>query len=138
VPPAAAADALGSDEIALFCIGAHMAGLPLNTQVTDLGGRFLREADTLAEYRLFALGDRPGLLRTADGAAIRGEVWALPAAAIGPLLARVPPPLGFGTVVLEDGPCLGFLAETAGTVTGADITQYGGWRAWLAAQPGDQ
>ncbi len=47
----------------------------------------------------------------ANGAAIEGEVWALPTAAIGALLALVPPPLGFGTVALEDGPCLGFLAE---------------------------
>ena len=28
--------------------------------------------------------------------------------------AQVPPPLGFGTVALDDSPCLGFLAESAG------------------------
>jgi allophanate hydrolase len=114
-----------------------MAALPLNHQVTDLGGRLLREADTLPEYRLYALGNRPGLIRDPSGAAIKGEVWALPAAAIGPLLMQVPPPLGFGTVMLEDGPCLGFLAETAGTAEATDITRYGGWRAWLAANDGD-
>ena len=46
----------------------------------------------------------------------------------------VPAPLGFGTVALEDGPCLGFLAEAAGVPGARDITAYGGWRAWLAAQ----
>ena len=60
-----------------------------------------------------------------------------PSGTIGPLLTQVPPPLGFGTVLLEDGPCLGFLAETAGLMGAADITQYGGWRAWLAANAGD-
>ncbi len=54
------------------------------------------------------------MLRATDGAAIEGEVWALPITAIGALLARVPPPLGFGTVELADGPCLGFLAEADG------------------------
>lgn len=130
--PAAAPDTFAPDETALFCIGAHMAGLPLNRQVTGLGGRFLREARTRPEYRLHALGNRPGMVRGGDGA-IAGEVWALPTAAIGALLAQVPPPLGFGTVALEDGPCLGFLAEGAGVEGAEDITAFGGWRAWIAA-----
>jgi allophanate hydrolase len=58
----------------------------------------------------------------------------MPTAAIGALLALVPPPLGFGTVALEDGPCLGFLAEAHALENEPDITAYGGWRAWLAAQ----
>jgi len=43
----------------------------------------------------------------------------------------VPPPLGFGTVLLEDGPCLSFLAESAGVEGAQDITALGGWRAYL-------
>ena len=131
LPPPAEPDALASDETALFCIGAHMSGLPLNHQITSLGGRFLREANTQSGYRLFALGNRPGMVRAADGAAIAGEVWALPTSAIGALLAQVPPPLGFGTVLLDDGPSLGFLAESAGIGDAPDITHLGGWRAWL-------
>ncbi|WP_458094726.1 allophanate hydrolase [Roseomonas sp. WA12] len=123
-------------EILLFCIGAHMSGLPLNGQVTSLGGRFLRVDRTTPAYRLHALGNRPGLIRTEGGARIEGEVWALPAAAIGPLLAQVPAPLGFGTVSLESGPCLGFLAEAAGVEGAPDITVHGGWRAWLASKEG--
>jgi allophanate hydrolase len=131
LPPPAEPDALGPDETALFCIGAHMGGLPLNTQITSLGGRFVREARTQPVYRLFALGNRPGMIRATDGGAIAGEVWALPTTAIGALLAQVPPPLGFGTVVLDGGPCLGFLAESAGVGDATDITHLGGWRAWL-------
>ncbi len=131
---ALAAETLSADETALFCIGAHMSGLPLNPQVTSLGGRLLRKTRTVSSYRLFALGSRPGLIRADSGSAIAGEVWALPTAAVGALLAQVPPPLGFGTVQLEDGPCLGFLAETAGIAGATEITQHGGWRAWLAAR----
>jgi allophanate hydrolase len=130
-----APDALAPDETALFCLGAHMSGLPLNRQITERGGRFLRESRTLPRYRLFALGPRPGLLRVAEGAAIAGEVWALPQAAVGGLLAEVSAPLGFGTVALEEGDCLGFLAEAAGVEGAPDITLHGGWRAWLANRP---
>ena len=130
---ALAPDPLAPDEIGLFCIGAHMSGLPLCPQLEALGGRFLREDRTTAEYRLFSLGNRPGLWHAPTGAAIAGEVWALPTATIGALLAQVPPPLGFGSVRLENGPCLGFLAEAAGVASATDITSHGGWRAYLAA-----
>lgn len=132
--PSLPPDELAADETALFCIGAHMSGLPLNAQITSLGGRFLREARTEPVYRMHALGNRPGMFRSPHGAAITGEVWALPTSVIGALLAQVPAPLGFGTVALEDGPCLGFLAETEASHGTPDITVHGGWRAWLAAQ----
>lgn len=134
LPPAAAVDPLGAQETALFCIGAHMSGLPLNGQITALGGRLLRSARTRPEYRLHVLGNRPGMVRGPSGAAIAGEVWAVPTANIGALLAQVPPPLGFGTVALDDGVCLGFLAEAAAVSGLPDITALGGWRAWLATR----
>ncbi len=133
LPPAQPADALGADEVGLFCIGAHMGGLPLNAAIAGRGGRFLRNARTLPEYRFYDLGNRPGLVRApGEGGAIEGEVWALPLTAIGTVLAEVPPPLGFGTVLLTDGPCMGFLAEPAGVVGAPEITHLGGWRALLA------
>ena len=127
---------LGADELGLFCIGAHMSGLPLNGQVRGFGGRFLRAARTAPSYRLFDLGNRPGMVRAAGGgASILGEIWALPAAQIGPFLAVIPPPLGFGRVTLEDGSTmLGFQAESEGVATAPEITERGGWRAHLAAQ----
>ena len=133
LPAPDAADPVAADETALFCIGGHMTGLPLNGQLTALGGRLVREARTRPRYRLHALGDRPGMLAAADGVAIAGEVWALPTAAVGALLAQVPAPLGFGQVALDDGPCLGFLAEAEGVAGAPDITHHGGWRAYLAA-----
>ena len=74
------------------------------------------------------------MVRVAEGGvAVAGEVWLLPAAAIGPFLAEIPPPLGFGRVTLEDGTTpLGFLAEAAGVAGTPDISASGGWRAYLA------
>jgi allophanate hydrolase len=134
LPPSAPPDDLAPGETALFCVGSHMSGLALNGQVTALGGRFLHGAATEPIYRLHALGSRPGLLRVGAraGRSITGEVWALPTAAIGTLLAQVAPPLCFGTIALLSGPTLGFLAEAAGVAGTPDISDHGGWRAWLA------
>ncbi|WP_371349091.1 allophanate hydrolase [Ancylobacter sp. IITR112] len=136
-----AEDEIAEDEIALAVCGAHMAGLPLNGELTGRGGRFLREARTRCDYRLFALPGgppaRPGLLRVAEGegAAIALEVWALPRAAVGDFLAGIPAPLVIGTVELEDGHSVkGFLCEPHGLKDARDITASGGWRAALAEE----
>ncbi len=60
LPPPADPDRLASDETALFCIGAHVSGLPLNKQLTVPGGRFLRAARAAPACRLDARGNRPG------------------------------------------------------------------------------
>jgi allophanate hydrolase len=125
--------ALAADELPLFAIGAHMAGLPLNPQMLRHGGRFIAEAQTAPLYRMYDLGPRPGLVRVpAGGMALAGEVWALPAASIGPFLAEIPPPLGFGRVTLADGSTpLGFLCEAIGVQGAADIAPSTGWREHL-------
>ncbi len=124
----------------LAVVGAHMSGLALNGQLVTRGAMFLRKAATAPCYRLFALPgkkpQRPGLLRTGDGtngASIEVEIWGLPAAALGSFLAEIPPPLSIGTLLLDDGSQVkGFLAEAAGTTGARDVSQFGGWRAYLA------
>jgi allophanate hydrolase len=130
----------GADELAIAVCGAHMSGLPLNHQLTSLGGRFLAATRTAPAYSLHALAGgppaRPGMVRRASGgAAIELEVWALPKAGVGAFLAGIPAPLGIGTVALEDGTSVkGFLCEPQGLAGATDITEFGGWRGWLAAQ----
>ncbi len=125
--------------IALAVVGAHLAGLPLNHELVELGGTFLREAATTNDYRLFALPGsprKPGLLRVADGAgaAIEGELWTLDPAGFGAFVARVPAPLSIGTIRLGDGSSVkGFLVEAEAVAGAADISKFGGWRAYLAS-----
>lgn len=137
--PVALAPDILSGEIALAVCGAHMSGLPLNRELTERGGRFLRACRTAPAYRLHALAGgppfRPGLVRQARGAAVELEVWALPATRFGDFVAGIPSPLGIGTVELEDGTSVkGFLCEAAGLSGATDITEFGGWRAYLAAR----
>ena len=113
-----------------------MAGLPLNPQMLRHGGRFLASVETAPLYRLHDLGNRPGMVRVTEGGIpVAGELWALPAAGIGPFLHEIPPPLGFGRVTLSDGSTpLGFLCEAAGIGDAPDISGFGGWRRYLASK----
>jgi allophanate hydrolase len=134
--PAAPLPQLAPGYMGLAVCGAHLRGLPLNHQLTDRGGYLLRTARTAPCYRLFALPGgpphRPGLIRAASGgAAIEVEVWALPTESLGSFLAGISAPLGLGTLELEQGAtALGFLCEAYAAEGAADITAYGGWRAY--------
>jgi allophanate hydrolase len=136
--PAAAHDpVLVEDRVSIAVVGAHMSGLPLNGQLTELGGRLESAGKTAPVYRFYALPGgpprRPGMVRVArDGGAIDLEVWSLPAAAVGSFLRKIPAPLGLGTVTLADGSGVpGFLCESHATEGAEDITSLGGWRAYL-------
>jgi len=116
--------------------GAHMAGLPLNHQLTERGARLLRVCRPAPHYRLYALTDfappRPGMVRSDRGAAIAIEVWELPAERFGSFVDGIPAPLGIGTVMLEDGrEVRGFLCESYAVQGARDITALGGWRAFV-------
>jgi len=83
---------------------------------------------------------KPGLLRVADGAGESGvcievEIWALPAEAFGRFVAAVPPPLSIGTLSLADGRSVkGFLVEQIAIAGCRDISHFGGWRGYVAAE----
>ena len=124
--------------IEIAAVGAHMSGLPLNHELTSLGGVFLRRAQTSPSYRLYALPGgppaRPGLLRAGDGQGhgIEVEVWALPPAGFGQFVAGIPSPLSIGTLTLADATTpKGFLAEAQGVAGAQDISTFGGWRGYL-------
>lgn len=124
--------------IPLAVVGAHLTGMPLNHQLTDAGGRLLRETTTDAAYRLYALDGtvppKPGLIRAQDGAAIKVEIWALPEAAFGRFVTAIPAPLGIGKLTLADGTEVsGFLCESHAITDATDITDHGGWRAYVAS-----
>jgi allophanate hydrolase len=125
----------GRIEIAV--VGAHLSGLPLNHELTSLGGVFVREGKTTPDYRLHALATtppKPGLFRADGGAEIAVEVWSLEPEGFGRFVAGIPAPLSIGTLTLSDGTTpKGFLAEAAACAEMSDITRYGGWKAYLAA-----
>ena len=130
-----------TDEVRIVVAGAHLEGQPLNHQLTDRGGRLVVRTSTAACYRLYALDTeppKPGLVRVSDddagAAAIEVEVWALVPDAFASFVDAVPAPLVVGRVVLADGSAVaGFLCEPIAVHGAADITAFGGWRAYRAA-----
>jgi allophanate hydrolase len=126
-------------EIALGVVGAHLSGMPLNGELLALGAHRLETTTTAKEYRLFALSGmkppKPGLLRVAagTGAAIELEIWAMPLEAFGRFVAAVPQPMSIGSITLADDRTVkGFLVEAEATVDARDISEFGGWRAYVA------
>lgn len=123
----------------LLVFGLHLSGQPLNAELTSLGARFEGEAKTAPFYRMALLrrGEKrlPGVWRQPEGfgVALEGEIWSLPQEQVGAFYARVPAPLCLGSVELAGGAWTkGFLAEAAACETAEDISEYGGWRGWLA------
>jgi allophanate hydrolase len=125
--------------------GAHLRGQPLHPDLLKTGARFVRACRTATRYRFVGLMDlsppRPGLVRDeARAASIQVEIYDLPTAGFGALVASVAPPLAIGTVELADGEAVkGFLCESHAAARARDITDFGGWVAFLqgrAAAPG--
>lgn len=129
-----------NDRARIVVCGAHLEGLPLNSQLRARGARLVTATETAPHYRLYALAggppQRPGLQRTEGaGAAIAVEVWELPSSELGSFLTGIPAPLGLGKVELTDGSWeTGFICEGHAVATARDITHLGGWRRFLESQ----
>jgi allophanate hydrolase len=127
--------------VCVAVVGAHLSGMPLNGQLTERGAQRQCVTRTAKCYRLFALPEssppKPGLLRVApdQGHAIEVEVWRMPVSAYGSFVALIPPPLGIGTLELEDGQQVqGFVCEPQALAAAQDISAFGGWRAYINKQ----
>jgi allophanate hydrolase len=120
-------------------VGAHLSGLPLNSQLTERGATLAAATHTAPLYRLYELPGttprKPGMVRCGPGGhAIAVEVWDMPIEHIGSFLALIPQPLGLGTLELADGRRVhGFVCEPIALEGARDISHTGGWRAHLAA-----
>ncbi len=129
--------------VKLAVVGAHLSGMPLNSQLTARGATLLLQTQTAACYRLYALPGtvppKPGMVRVADGQAGQGdgramrvEVWSMPLEHYGSFVALIGAPLGIGSVELADGSRVqGFVCESHALVGAKDISHFGGWRRYI-------
>lgn len=132
--------------------GLHMSNGPLNYQLSEGNGTLVEITKTVPDYTMYALSSpgtptKPGMVHSplggTDCSAITVEIWDLPETEIGKLLVMVPAPLGFGTVLLQDGSkvkgfiCEGWASDPAAAtkmgITSLDITRFGGWREWRSS-----
>jgi hypothetical protein len=125
------------DVVNLAVNGTLMRGLALNPNLVGVGATFVREAMTEPSYRLWSIEDiHPAMVRVREGgAAIAVELWQVPAAGLGLLLWQEPVGLSIGKVRLADGELvLGVLGEPMLCEHQLEITEWGGWRAYMASK----
>jgi allophanate hydrolase len=139
-PLPAPAAKTGSARIEIAVVGAHLSGMPLNPEVTGLGGTLVGARRTLPGYRLFALPGtvppKPGMVFEPAyvGPGVELEVWSLPAEGFARFVAAIPSPLGIGRIRLAGGgEVAGFLSESWAVAGATEVTKYGGWRAFVTA-----
>lgn len=136
LPPVIDSKDVPAGYVRLAVVGAHLTGMPLNTQLQERKALFVESTFTADCYKLFALPNttppKPGLIRSASGREIIVELWDVPLHSFGSFVALIPPPLGMGTLRLNDGrEVKGFICEGIAVEGALDITELGGWRAYI-------
>ena len=114
-----------------------MRGLELNPNLLDAGATFVCETDTAPTYSLWSIDDRhPAMVRVnSGGVAVAVELWSIPCAGLAHILLKEPPGLSIGKVRLADGTeALGVLGEAVLCEGQKEISDYGGWRAYIRAK----
>ena len=119
-------------------VGAHLSGLPLNGQLVERNAKLVKTARTKNVYKFYALPGtvppKPGLVRQSAPVSngIEVEVWELGPAEFATFVDLIPPPLGIGTLELEDGDLVkGFVVESYAVEGAPEITSTGGWRNYM-------
>jgi len=128
-------DPIPANQILLAVNGTLMRGLELNQNLIAAGATFVREAHTEPAFRLWTIHDRhPAMVRVkTGGGAVAVEVWSVPPAGLASILLKEPAGLSIGKVKLADeSEVLGVLAEPVLCESQKEITQFGGWRAYIA------
>jgi hypothetical protein len=126
--------------VPLFLNGEGMRGGRVHPHIAHY--RFLGEARTAPRYRFYVYEDRfPALWPVADGGvSVPGELVELPLEAVRDEFMPVEPPeLELGVVELDDGSAslaVVLRPDVHARGTGlVDISDYGGWRAYLEGRP---
>lgn len=124
--------------VRMFLNGSAMSDGPLHHHLH--GAPLLATVTTAPRYRFYSVRDEfPALLPVTDGGAgIEGELYELSEEMLrDSLLPAEPQELELGLITLEDGSAsfAMLLRPTHRTITGlTDITEHGGWRAYLASR----
>jgi gamma-glutamylcyclotransferase (GGCT)/AIG2-like uncharacterized protein YtfP len=122
--------------VVLFVNGTLMRGLALHHNLD--GAEFLGEIQTAPCYRIYSIGDRhPGMFEVDEGGiSVPGEMYRMPAHVWARVEAGEPPNLYKGPVKLSDGRIVDGILYPRSLAEGKhrDISEYGGWRAYMASR----
>jgi allophanate hydrolase len=128
---------MNDNEILIGVCGAHMSGLPLNWQLTELDATLIKKTQTKKGYRLFVLENkdpiRPGMIYDSSSSTqIELEVWSMRVENFGKFMKQIASPLGIGSVFLEDDTYVyGFLCEADYVKDAKEISELKSWRNFI-------
>ena len=122
--------------VLMFLTGDGMRGGRLHQHIA--GATLVGERRTLPRYRFYSVRDEfPALHPVAEGGGpVLGELYDVPMTQLHELLASEPPELELSIVELESGELsFGMILRRGEREQAlADITSYGGWRAYREAR----
>ena len=124
-------------QVAIVVNGGLMRGLRGHPRMLASGALFLREVRTAPLYRLWSIHDRfPGMVRGgAGGASILAELYQVSREGLCRVVEGEADGLSLGRLLLDDGTGpLGVLGEPRLVEGMREITEFGGWRAYVEAQ----
>lgn len=122
----------------MFVNGQAMSGGGINFALD--GATFLGHVNTEQKYRFYSVRDEfPGLWPVSEsGKTVPGELYELPYSQLRErLLPNEPPELELTIIELEDGSgslSMRMRDDAIGQPEVVDITDYGGWHAYLASK----
>ena len=116
--------------------GTLMRGLELENNLKAVNAIFIKESKTEKAYRLFSINDKyPAMVKDAKGSAIDVELYEISEQGMQDVLSKEPEGLTIKEITLIDGSKvqgvvgLPFIIENR-----KEITNYGGWRNYLASK----
>jgi gamma-glutamylcyclotransferase (GGCT)/AIG2-like uncharacterized protein YtfP len=123
--------------VLFFICGSALRGQPDHAYLG--AATFVREVHTTPKYRLHSVADRhPGIYEVPNGGvAIKGELYELSAEQHAHLIASEPPDLYEAPIELDDGTHVSAMIYPRDLIEArgyADISHFGGWAAFKAAQ----
>ena len=121
-----------------FICGSALTGQPDHKNLGE--ATFAGEAITAPKYRLHSVnGQHPGIYEVAEGGiAIKGEIYEMTTEQHTHLIATEPPNLYEAPIELSDGSHVSAMIYPKAKIDEygwPDISQYGGWAAFKAANP---
>ncbi len=126
------------ETIQVVVVGAHLEGMPLHHQLTSRNAKLVKRCKTAPVYTLLALANslppKPALVHVGEGSghSIEIEIYEMTHADMGSFLLLIPPPLGIGTIEVDDGSLVrGFICEPRASNGATDVSAFGGWRAYI-------
>ena len=124
-----------SNKYILAVNGTLMRGLELEGNLKQAGVLFLKESKTEKSYRLYSINDQyPAMIKVANGGnTVDVELYEISEEGLQDVLSKEPPGLTIKEITLIDGSLVqGVVGLEEITKGQKEITEYGGWRNYLA------